>query len=267
MTLTEVRRLLDLLDLRPSKVLGQNFLIDANILRIILEQADIRPDETVVEVGPGLGVLTFALAACARRVVAVEKDPRLFDYLRRQRWPNVELVHGDGVEAPLSVSAPFKVVSNLPYSVSTPVLERFVEAGEKPRRMVVTVQREVAERLAAKSGTEDYGALTLWTQVYYHVTLAHVVSPGCFYPKPHVDSAIVVMDRRDPRVKLEPGAPFHAIVRLGFNQRRKMLKKLLAAYDNVSAAFEAVGISPTARGEELGLDQWIQLANELRPRS
>lgn len=265
MTLTEVRRLLEERGIRPSKVLGQNFLIDANILRIIIEQADIRPDETVVEVGPGLGALTDELTACAKCVVAVEKDPRLCVYLR-EHLKGVNLIEGDAVEVALPVTPPFKVVSNLPYSISTPILERFVETEPRPRRMVVTVQREVADRLAARPRCKEYGALTLFTQLRYHVTLAHIVSPGCFFPKPHVESAIVVLDRRDPRVTLEPGAPFHAIVRLGFGQRRKMLRKLLAPYDNVSAAFVSVGISPTVRGEELGLDQWIKLANELRPR-
>ncbi len=266
MTLTEVRRLLDELDIRPSRVLGQNFLIDANILWIILEQADIRADETVVEIGPGLGALTIKLADRAKHVIAIEKDPRLYEYLRGLRLNDVELIKGDAVKTEFTVSPPFKVVSNLPYSISTPMLERFVEGEPKPRRIVVTVQREVAERLGAKPGRKDYGALTLFTQLNYHVTVAHIVSPTCFYPAPHVESAVVVLDRRDPRVKLEKDAPFHAIVRLGFNQRRKMLRKLIAAYDNVEAAFEAVGISTTARGEELNLEQWIKLANELRPR-
>jgi 16S rRNA (adenine1518-N6/adenine1519-N6)-dimethyltransferase len=274
MTLTEVRRLLDELDIRPSKALGQNFLIDGNILQIILREADVRRDETVLEIGPGLGVLTEALVDCAKHVIAIEKDPRLAGYVR-EKFPGVELIEGDAVELlhpssliphPSSlVHHPFcKVVANLPYSISTPILERLVEGDLKPRRMVVTLQREVAQRLAAKPRHKDYGALTLFTQLHYHCTVAHIVSPSCFYPSPHVESAIVVLDRRDPRVKLKPGAPFHKIVRAGFSQRRKMLKNLLVGCGDVARTFADAGVALTARAEELSLDQWITLANALR---
>lgn len=266
MTLTEVRQILTELDIRPSKALGQNFLIDGNILQIILRQADIRRDETVLEIGPGLGMVTEPLLDRAKHVVAIEKDARLCEYLRRQ-FPGLELVHGDAVkvlDSRFTVhGSGFKVVSNLPYSISTPILERLVEGDLKPRRMVVTLQREVAQRLAAQPRTKDYGALTLFTQLRYHCTVAHVVSPGCFYPSPHVESAIVVLDRRDPRVKLKPGALFHETVRAGFGQRRKMLKKLLTKFGDVEAAFTATSLSPAARAEELSLEQWIALANAL----
>jgi 16S rRNA (adenine1518-N6/adenine1519-N6)-dimethyltransferase len=266
MTLTEVRQLLAELDLRPSKALGQNFLIDGNILQIILREADVQRDETVLEIGPGLGMLTEALVDRAKHVVAIERDGRLCEYLRQQ-FPGLELVHGDAVKVlgsrfPVPGSG-FKVVSNLPYSISTPILERLVEGEIKPRRIVVTLQREVAQRLAAQPRTKEYGALTLFTQLHYHCTVAHVVSSRCFYPSPHVESAIVVLDRRDPRVKLNASAPFHEIVRKGFGQRRKMLKKLLTGFAKVEAAFAAAGVAPTARAEELSLDQWVTLANEL----
>jgi 16S rRNA (adenine1518-N6/adenine1519-N6)-dimethyltransferase len=261
MTLTEVRRLLDELVIHPSKALGQNFLIDGNILQIILREADIRRDEIVLEIGPGLGILTEELLDHAKHVVAIEKDRRLCGYLR-QRFPELDLIEGDAVEVPLPRCD--KVVANLPYNISTPILERFVEGEPKPRAIVVTLQREVAERLTAKPRTKEYGALTVFTQLYYHVTVAHIVSPKCFFPSPHVESAIVTLNRRDPRVKLEAGAAFHKIVRLGFNQRRKMLYKLLAEFDEVDAAFAAASVPPRTRAEELGLDQWIKLANALR---
>jgi 16S rRNA (adenine1518-N6/adenine1519-N6)-dimethyltransferase len=261
MTLTEVRQLLAELDVRPSKVLGQNFLIDGNILGIIVATADVRRDETILEVGPGLGVLTAELVARAKRVIAIEKDPRLYAYLR-ERLPGVELIQGDAVEVPLPRCD--KVVANLPYSISTPILERFVEGESKPRALVVTLQREVAQRLAAAPRHKHYGALTLFTQLHYHVTIAHIVSPHCFYPEPQVESAIVILERRDPRVKLEDGALFHKIVRAGFSQRRKMLKKLLAGSGDVERAFTDVDIAPKARAEELSLEQWIKLANALR---
>jgi 16S rRNA (adenine1518-N6/adenine1519-N6)-dimethyltransferase len=268
MTLTEVRQLLAELDIRPSKALGQNFLVDGNILRILIEQADLRRDESVLEIGPGLGVLTVELVARAKRVVAIEKDPRLCRYLRGQ-LDGVDLIEGDAVDAletaNFPIDAPYKVVSNLPYNISTPILERLVERGDKPRAMVLTVQREVAHRLAATPRHKDYGALTVFTQLWYHVTIAHVISPRCFYPAPKVDSAIVVLERRDPRVKLRAGAPFHDIVRAGFGQRRKMLHKLLSPFGEVDNAFAAASVAPTARAEELAVEQWIMLANTLTP--
>ena len=193
MTLSEVRGVLDELGIRPSKVLGQNFLVDANILRIIVEQADVRRDETVLEIGPGLGVLTGALMDRAGLVIAVEKDRRLCEFLR-EKFPKLQLIEGDAVDVKLPACD--KVVANLPYNISTPILERFVEGEEKPRRLVLTLQREVAQRLAARPRTKDYGALTLFTGLYYHVTVAHVISPHCFFPEPQVESAIVVLDRQ-----------------------------------------------------------------------
>ena len=267
MTLTEVRRLLTELGIRPSRALGQNFLIDSNILPIIIEQARIKPDETVIEVGSGLGVLTAELIARAGHVIAIEKDHRLCAYLREQ-FPFLELVEGDAVKA-IGTVVPFpdgyKVVANLPYSISTPILERFVEAPRKPQAMVLTLQREVATRLAARPGTKEYGALTLLTQVYYHVTVAHVVSPRCFYPSPRVESAVVVVERRDPRVTPVPGARFADAVRAGFAHRRKMLKKQLTGFSDVEEVFTRLGISATVRAEELNLDQWIALVNALAP--
>ncbi len=255
MTVTQVRQVLEELNLRPSKALGQHFLVDGNILDIIVREADVRPDETVIEIGPGLGALTGRLVDRAARVIAVEKDRRLAEHIRR-KFPEVELIVGDAVEVELPACD--KVVANLPYSISTPILERFVEGEPKPRRMVLTLQREVALRLAAAPGHKEYGALTLFTQLGYHVTIVHVVSPHCFFPEPKVDSAIVALDRREPRVKLLPGAPFHDIVRRGFSQRRKMLGKLLADFGTVEA-----GIA-RRRAEELSLEEWIRLANALR---
>jgi 16S rRNA (adenine1518-N6/adenine1519-N6)-dimethyltransferase len=266
MTPTEVRRLIAELGLRPRKALGQNFLTDQNIRDIIIHHADVRPDETVIEIGPGLGALTEDLFKQSRRLIAIEKDLRLVEHLRH-RFPGLELLEGDAVELLRSgftvQGSRFKVVSNLPYSISTPILECLVEGKNKPRMMVLTIQREVALRLAATPRHKDYSALTVFTQLYYHVTIVHVVSPHCFYPEPRVDSAIVVLDRRDTRMKLEKDAPFHEIVRLGFNQRRKMLRKLLADYGGVTEGFRVAGVAPTARAEELSIEQWITLANAL----
>jgi 16S rRNA (adenine1518-N6/adenine1519-N6)-dimethyltransferase len=262
MTLTEVRQHLAALDLRPSKVLGQNFLTDGNILQISIRAADVRDDDVVLEIGPGLGALTEELVARAAHVFAIEKDPRLAAFVR-SRFPQLTLIEGDATKVPLPGCD--KVVANLPYSVSTPVLERLVEGQDKPRRIVVMLQREVANRLVATPRHKDYSALTLFTQLHYHVTMAHVVSPRCFYPAPQVESAIVVLDLRATRTALAPGAPFHAMVRAGFNHRRKMLRKLLAEFGDAGAAFRSIGIDDTIRAEELSLEQWIALANCFAP--
>ena len=264
MTLTEVRQLLLELDLRPSKVLGQNFLIDSNILQIVVREADVRPDDVILEIGPGLGALTAELVSRAAHVFAIEKDPRLAEFVRKN-FPDLTLVEGDATEVPLPHCD--KVVANLPYSVSTPVLERLVEAEEKPRKIVVMLQREVANRLVATPRHKDYGALTLFTQLHYHVTVVHIVSPSCFFPAPGVESAIVSLDHRAPRVPLEPGAPFRELVRAGFNHRRKMLRKLLEEFGLTEENYRAAGAEPTARAEELSLEQWIRLANAVRPNN
>jgi 16S rRNA (adenine1518-N6/adenine1519-N6)-dimethyltransferase len=268
MTLTEVRQLLADLEISPRKALGQNFLVDGNILNIILDEADVQSDETVLEIGPGLGTLTQALTECAGHVVAVEKDRQLCRYLRAQ-FPRLELIEDDAVKVlragKLRLPAAFKVVANLPYNISTPVLEQLIEGRHQPRKMVLTLQREVAERLAAKPRSKDYSALTLFTQLRYHVTLVHIVSASCFYPEPAVQSAVVALDRREPRVPLSPGAPFHDLVRQGFSQRRKMLRNHLTGFGELDRAFAAAGVPVTARAEELSLDQWITVANAVRP--
>ncbi len=267
MSQSEAREISGRLGLSLKKALGQNFLVDGNIARIILSAADARKAETVLEIGPGLGVLTRPLLEQAGRLIAVEKDAQLAGYLRGE-LPALELIEADALDwlreetSQTMLGESFKVVSNLPYSVASALITALVESG-RARTMVLTVQREVAGRLAAKPGHKDYGAMTLYTQLRYHATIEHVISPRCFWPVPNVESAVVVLDRREPRVKLVAGAPFHEIVRLGFGHRRKMLRKLLSRYDGLDEAMERLGIASQARGEQLSLEQWIRLANEL----
>ncbi len=274
MTLRDVKQTLERLGVQPSRALGQNFLIDGNILGIIIDQARLRQDDTILEIGAGLGVLTRELLRRAGRVIAIEKDRRFCAYLRNT-LPTLELVEGDAVpvlqQASWAATIPpaFKVVANLPYSVSTPVLERLVSGASpgatagQPRLMVLLLQREVADRLAATPRTKAYGALTLFTRLRYHPTLVHVVSSRCFYPRPHVESAVVLLERRDPRTVPANESRFHDLVRAGFSQRRKMLRKLLAGQGEIDAALALVGAAPQARAEELDLDQWIRVANAL----
>ena len=276
MTPNETRAALDLLALQPSRALGQNFLVDRNIACLIVEAAGLHDDDTVLEIGPGLGALTELLLEHAARVVAVEKDGRLCEFLRERfaRRQKLQLIHADALEFDFAPVAPFKVVANLPYSVATPVMQRLVDSPVRPRQMVLTVQREVANRLAAQPRTKDYGALTLFTQLYYEVRREHIITPRCFIPPPAVDSAVVSL-RLAPHPLLEPGleAPFKELVRAGFGQRRKMLRGVLpkcatrvpVTADRLKAALERLGLPPTARGEELSLAQWLLLTRDLVP--
>ncbi len=266
MTLTEVQHTLRAIGLRPSRRMGQNFLIDGNILAIIIEQAQLTNQDHVLEIGAGLGVLTRALLQCSPHVVAIEKDKRLCAYLRQQ-LPALELIEGDAITL-LDAGLPLpdhetKVVANLPYAISTPVLERLVEGSRKPCRMVLLLQREVADRLAAQPRTKAYGALSLYTRLHYHPSLVHVVSARCFYPRPHVESAIVLLERRRSAITPPSDARFRELVRTGFSQRRKMLRKLLAGYGDIDGALRAVDASPNARAEELDLEQWVTVTSLL----
>ncbi len=315
MTITEVRQIMDELEIRPKKSLGQNFLVDGNIAKIILREADIQADDTVLEIGPGLGALTEHLLPLANQVIAIEKDHSLCEYLR-QKLPNLHLIEDDAIkvlksncggarsvvpnddnekghdracpsitaeeknhighdggghdetcpsittqEMALTLLTFSKVVANLPYNVASQVLRLLIVRENRPQRMVLTIQSEVADRLVALPGTKEYGALTLFTQLHYEVRLAHTISASCFFPSPKVESAVVVLDYRLPKTSLLSNAPFHDLVRLGFSQRRKMLRKLIAAYDNVDAALARIDAPIHARAEQLTLDQWIRLAN------
>lgn len=272
MNLTECKSALADLGVRPTKSLGQNFLVDGNILDLIVRAAKVDATDMVLEIGPGLGALTQRLLKCAARVIAIEKDKRLHDWLRQHfsSASNLKLLHGDALDIALPPELrdeQFKLIANLPYSVSSALIERFVENPPRPISMTVTLQREMGERLAAKPASKDYGALTVFTQLRYHVTVEHIITPKCFYPPPEVQSAVVVLDRREPQTKLRANAPFKQLVRAAFSQRRKMLRKMLVQSQfpapRVDAAFEKLKIQPTARGEELSLEDFVRLANEL----
>jgi len=276
MTPTETRAAIQHLQLRPSRVLGQNFLVDQNIARLIVKAAELRATDAVLEIGPGLGALTELLLERAGRVVAVEKDARLAAFLRERfdRREKLQLVHGDALEFDFAAALPasFKVVANLPYAISTPLLMHLVESPTPPRLMVLTVQREVADRLTAQPRTKDYSALTLFTQLHYDVRREHRVSRACFLPMPMVESAVIVL-RLATHPLLEPAleGPFKQMVRAAFQHRRKMLRGVLSKSglgdwmrpDKLEAALERLGARLTVRAEELSLAQWLLLTREL----
>lgn len=270
MKLSEMRDWLARRDIQLTKSLGQNFLHDAHQLDRIITAGQLTPEDRVLEIGPGLGPLTERLIARAGEVLAIEKDGRLVDCLReRFATPSparFELLHADALEylkhEPRDWSA-WKLVANLPYSVASPILVELAAGVRAPRRLVATLQLEVAQRLMARADEEDYGILTLLVQLDFQPREWFKIPPGCFYPPPDVDSACVVLDRRPtPLLPEEHRRVFIRLVKLAFSQRRKMMLKLLKQEwpkEQLEAAFSALGISLQERAEKLSLEQFVAL--------
>lgn len=254
-----------------NKRLGQHFLIDPNIVRKILTAAAVTSGDTVFEIGPGRGALTAALSKAARRVIAVEIDPLLHRLLqeRQTEWPNVELVCADALAYPTDhFPMGTAVVANLPYYASTPLLFRLLDRRARWSRMVLMLQEEVVNRLIAGPGRPDYGVLSVMAQHVAEVTKEFYVSPHCFRPKPDVGSAVVTVRPRNlPDRSVEEASRFGALVRGAFAHRRKTLVNSLRdeAYDqkSVTAALETLGISATARAENLSVAQFVALEARL----
>jgi 16S rRNA (adenine1518-N6/adenine1519-N6)-dimethyltransferase len=267
----DVRTLLARWDLRPSKGLGQNFLVDRTALDKIVAAAELTPDDIVLEVGAGLGTLTKRLAQGAGHVVAVELDQRLMPVLQSvlADLHNVTLIQGDILALdPAALigeaSIQYKVVANLPYYITSAVLRHLLEASLKPQRLVLTVQREVAERIVAKPG--HMSLLAVSVQFYGRPQLLFRIRPGSFYPAPGVESAVVRVDlhAKPPVPTEDTGAFFHA-VRAGFAQRRKQLRNALAAGlrrspGEVAVKLREAGVDPRRRAQTLSLEEWARVA-------
>jgi len=261
-----IRALLDDHGLTPSRALGQNFLVDPNTARRIAAASGARPGDHVLEVGPGLGSLTLALADLGAHVTAVELDRHLLPALAEvvaEAEPAVRVVHGDALDvdlAALLAGAPsWRLAANLPYNVGTTIFLRLLEEAPPIAGGVVLVQREVAERLAARPGDDAYGIPSVKAAWWADVRVAGRVPASVFHPKPRVDSAFATFERREPPGDDDLRRRAFALVDAGFGQRRKMLRRSVAAHVEV-ADLEAAGIEPTARAEELGLDDWVRLA-------
>ena len=252
--------------LRADKAFGQNFLIDGNILEIIVEAASISAEDTVLEIGSGLGVLTRAVAEKAERVISVELDERLLPLLEETtgHLSNVEIVAGDGLEYDMGQLPPESLlVANLPYNVGTPILLRALSSG-RFKRIVVMVQREVAERLSALPGSGVYGSLSPIVAQYGSVTRVKNVPPSAFFPAPEVTSSVVRVEV-DPDARADP--ELTEFIYTAFRHRRKTLKKnlLMAGYDKarVVGALEAVELDPKVRAEAVGLEAFRALWRQL----
>lgn len=259
-------------DSRPRKGLGQHFLIDESVLDKIVGAAELEPADTVLEIGPGLGVLTRALAERAGRVVAIELDEKMVSILRDQLGDceNLEIVQGDILEIDPGrlISGPYKVVANLPYYITSAVTRHLLETEHKPALLVLMMQLEVAQRILAQPG--DMSTLAVSVQFYGTPQLVTRVPAGAFWPPPEVDSAVLRIDVYEkPPVQVEDVDWFFKVVRAGFGQKRKQLKNALAGglhptKDQVLAALERAGIDPRRRAETLSIEEWAELAQALK---
>ena len=267
MKLSEIDATLREIRVSPVKTLGQNFLHDRNLARWIVEKADLAPDDYVVEIGPGLGALTEFILESGARVLAIEKDQRLAEFLRKRfETSRLEIIHGDALEFDLRglfTEPRVKLLGNLPYYIASQLLLKFTKYPSPISLWLLMLQKEMARRISAAPGTSDYGALSLIVQLQYRVEFLRTVPATVFLPAPDVDSAFVQIAPRRPD-ELPPHDPetFFQIVRQGFSQRRKQLRNLLRTeiprWDEAAAT---IGFDPRARAEELGLEQWIALSN------
>lgn len=271
MNASQIHQVLDNFAVTPSKSLGQNFLIDENIARWIVSQLEISPEDCVVEVGPGTGALTEHMAPLCRKLILVEFDARLADY-QRKRWadtPHVEVHHADGATwdpRRLFAEQPVKFMGNLPYSAGGAILANFLTSPCACSRAVVMLQKEFIDRILAKPGDDAYGLLSLRIQMDWVPKALKTVPPEAFSPRPKIDSTVMLLTPRPPQ-ELPPydHRLMDELMRRCFAQRRKQMHKQLPATRPWAEVAAAVGVSPTARPEELGLAQWVSLTRAYDP--
>ncbi|MCL1982047.1 MAG: 16S rRNA (adenine(1518)-N(6)/adenine(1519)-N(6))-dimethyltransferase RsmA [Clostridiales bacterium] len=275
---------------RISKSLGQNFLVDQNIINKIIESAEIGEGDLVLEIGAGMGVLTAAAAEKAARVVAVEIDKNLLPVLKDalDGYGNIDIVNGDVLKMDLSElvgrsregtaaagaaaagSGKTVVIGNLPYYITTPAIMKVLEEKMAVERIVVMVQKEVADRIGAKPGTKAYGAITAAINYYCTISVEKDVPRDVFFPRPNVDSAILRLDvRKEPPVSLVDEKAFFACIKAGFGKRRKTLQNALAGLyglgkQEVGEALQSAAIDPSRRAETLSIEEFAALANSIR---
>ena len=259
------------MEFKHNKAYGQNFLSDKNLLESIVRDAGVTKDDTVLEIGAGAGALTEPLAHAAHKVVSYEIDRNLEDILRVRLFglDNVELIFGDYLKRKEDrVTSPYKVVANLPYYITTPILFDLIEGDSVPETISVMVQKEVAERLTAQAGDSEYGAVTAVIRLYGEARIMRIVPARMFTPPPKVDSAIIRIDRTHTFDGVDKKATSRAI-KAGFAMRRKTLANNLSAAYGISKSaagdiLTSCGISPMARGETLTTEQYVALAEAIR---
>jgi 16S rRNA (adenine1518-N6/adenine1519-N6)-dimethyltransferase len=255
----------------PKKSLGQNFIIDLEVLDRISDIAELTRNDEVLEIGAGLGTLTTYLAERAKRVVAIEKDNRLFEKLRTSihHLPNLELVQGDVLKInfrELFTGNKMKVVSNLPYSISSPILIKLLESRDIFSLLVIMIQREVGERITASPGGRDYGSISVLLQTFFDISIELTVAPEAFWPKPKVDSVVLKLNPlRSPRIEIADIELFKKIVRASFSSRRKILANSLRSLipkGKVEEILKSAEIDRKRRAETLSIEEFGRLTEE-----
>jgi 16S rRNA (adenine1518-N6/adenine1519-N6)-dimethyltransferase len=254
-----------------KKALGQNFLVDPDIIDSILDAALVGPEDSVLEIGPGLGAMTRELVSRAGSVTAIELDERLFHHLKHEfaHAKNLDLILGDALAFPYEeLPGKVKVVANLPYYISTPIISRLIQARERISLMALMLQKEVAERITASPGGKDYGYLSVMVQLYAKPRIAVIAPASAFKPVPKVDSAVVLMDiLPEPAINVRDYRYFERVVSAAFSQRRKTLKNTLKASrlftDEGIERMAGSGIDPSRRAETLSLPEFAAIAEFL----
>ncbi len=250
-----------------KKSLGQNFLFDPSILHRLVEFSNVTARDTVVEIGPGHGALTAILSGTAKKVIAIELDNDLFTKLlnRFGGAANVFLIQGDALTYPYETLETFKVVANIPYYITTPIIFRLMEAGKRLQSMTLTIQKEVAERITAGPNTKDYGVLSISVQYAAAPEMGFIIPRGAFKPVPKVDSAVVRLTMRNkPKVAVKNEKLFFTVVRTAFSQRRKTLSNALKKISpDIGEKLIEAGIDPRRRAETLTIEEFAALADIL----
>jgi len=295
----ELKSILHKLNITPSKSKGQNFLLDQSVVERMGEVAQVGKDDLVIEIGPGLGVLTDVLAKRAKRVLVIELDRKIASYLRTRLPENVDLIEGDAlasqtfhqmtgwlahqqgttlgddVKAPeyqkgiAALDQSYKVVANLPYQITSKILRQLLEASPRPKDIVVMVQKEVGERMVAPSG--KMSLLSLSTQVYSDASLAFKVPSTAFHPAPKVDSAIMHCNTSQPdegymNLSSEERDFFWKLAKMGFASRRKQLQNNLSSFEQIEEVLTSINLDPMVRAQELSPKEWVGLVKGLRGR-
>lgn len=268
-SIRETKNLLKSHNLSPRKGLGQNFLIDKTALQKMVDTADLKPNDYILEIGPGLGVLTLELAKRSKKVLAIEKDEKmanvLKDILKQQNISNVEIIAANALATPYTkykiLNTRYKVVANLPYYITAPVIRKFLESEQKPESMVLMVQKEVGQRICSKPPRMNLLAVSV--QFYAKPEVISFISKKCFWPEPKVDSTIIKLNIKKEKSEIDSEL-FFKIVKAGFSQPRKQIlgnlsKRLKLNRDIIAAWLAENNIKPEQRAETLSMDDWLRL--------
>lgn len=262
------KRILKALDALPKKQFGQNFLVDEKVLEDIVSASDLQNNDTVVEIGPGLGVLTEQLSNRVDRVIAIEADRDLAEYIRQRNWNNVTVITGDAlqVEWEVTIEGEYKIVANIPYSITSPLLKKIFSLEKKPKEVTLLVQKELAERLNASPKTRSRGFMTVLREANATAEIVRIVKPESFYPAPKVESAVITLV---PLGQDKMESLFWPVVESGFRHKRQTLANALLAdlripKSETVAELERLNHSPMARAEELSFADWKELSQSLR---